>query len=289
MPSRSSSVPWPPFFQQWNTVLPRSEQPGQLNAVSGVMTPASSAAIATTGLKVEPGAISAADRLVAERIERIFDQRLPLRRRQAGGEGAGIKPGDEAIASTSPVQLSINQVAAAHCGQRFGFPRRAWPQVCQRFRPPACSLSSAVTGLPASKASSRKRQAMARGDTGSYPVRSSRTGPDLTKLSGSSLRPMNSRPAGFAAEVVRPRASTSHPRGRLRGRAFPGGSRGQPRPAPSGSGGLWAGDSNFGQAIWSVDPQWSPGSARARGNAGQSWQGWACSSRLARSSSAVAS
>ena len=48
-------VPWPPFFQQWKTVLPSSEWPGQKNAVSGVMTPASSAAIATIGLKVEPG------------------------------------------------------------------------------------------------------------------------------------------------------------------------------------------------------------------------------------------
>ncbi len=54
-PPRTSSEPWPYLLQQWNRVSPTSMNPGQLMRSPGPITLASSPAMATAILNVEPG------------------------------------------------------------------------------------------------------------------------------------------------------------------------------------------------------------------------------------------
>ena len=81
-----ASEPWPPRFQQWKLGVAEAQmRPGRRRVDPGSIAPRSSAASATTGLKVEPGAYWPAIALLISGALRVGGQRLPLRRASARG------------------------------------------------------------------------------------------------------------------------------------------------------------------------------------------------------------
>ena len=88
-----SSEPCPPFFQQWNLMLPSWIWPGQKTRWSGVMAPLSSAASATISLKVDPGGNCPAMALLVSGARGLVIRSFHSCRRQAAIEGVGIEGG----------------------------------------------------------------------------------------------------------------------------------------------------------------------------------------------------
>jgi hypothetical protein len=106
MPALRSNRPWPCFFQQWNLASPRLTEPEQYTLLFGVMTPFSSAARATTILKVEPGAYWPAIALLMSGDFGLADSPCHSSGVSPRLKALGSKPGTETMARTSPVWTS---------------------------------------------------------------------------------------------------------------------------------------------------------------------------------------